>query len=263
MRFSGFVVISALKHLSNLMQTGEYLFFTPNTDFQLFGNQHLVMIALTVLLSIGLSVFAKRKLSEIQQVRLGRIMTVTMALTVIGWIVLRLAEGLFDYKTDLPFDICNITALLLPFLMWTPRHRVHEVLYFWIFAGTTQAVLTPHLFEGFPHYTFVKYWLVHGGLVVFAVYATVVFGIRPTWKSLWRAFMLLQVYVVSLFGINLLLGSNYAYLMGKPPTASALDYLGPYPWYLLVSEGLAVVFFTLALLPLLISSGKKKDLSPS
>lgn len=219
------------------------------------------MISLTLLLAVGLSIFAKRKLSEIQQVRIGRVMTVMMALAVIGWIIIRMAEGLFDPKTDLPFDICNITALLLPFLMWTPRRRVHEVLYFWIFAGTTQAVLTPHLFEGFPHYTFVKYWLVHGGLVVFAVYATVVFGIRPTWKSLWRSFLLLQVYVVALLGINLLLGSNYAYLMGKPPTASALDYLGPYPWYLLVCEGLALVFFALALLPALWVSGKKSSQS--
>ncbi len=233
------------------MPPNDFLFFKPNTDFQLFGHQHLIMIAVTLLLAIVLSIFAKRKMTETQQVQLGRAMTLIMALAVIGWMAIRIGEGLFDPKTDLPFDICNTTALLLPFLMWTPKHRVQEVLYFWIFAGTTQAVLTPHLFEGFPHYTFMKYWTVHGGLVVFAVYATVVFGIRPTWKSLWRAFLLLQVYVVTLFGINHLLGSNYAYLMGKPPTASALDYLGPYPWYLLASEGVALTLFVLALLPLL------------
>lgn len=240
------------------MLPSEYLFFKPNTDFQLFGNQHLMMMALILLLAIGLSIFAKRKLTEAQQVSLARAMTLVMAVAVVGWIALRVGEGLFDPKTDLPFDICNFTALLLPVLMWTPKHRVQEVLYFWIFAGTTQAILTPHLFEGFPHYTFVKYWTVHGGLVVFAVYATLVFGIRPTWKSLWRAFLLLQVYVVALFGINLLLGSNYAYLMGKPPTASAFDYLGPYPWYLLVSEGVALVCFVLALLPVLAAGGKKQ-----
>jgi hypothetical integral membrane protein (TIGR02206 family) len=240
------------------MLPSEYLFFKPNTDFQLFGNQHLMMMALILLLAIGLSIFAKRKLTEAQQFGLARAMTLVMAVAVVGWIALRVGEGLFDPKTDLPLDICNFTALLLPVLMWTPKHRVQEVLYFWIFAGTTQAILTPHLFEGFPHYTFVKYWTVHGGLVVFAVYATLVFGIRPTWKSLLRAFLLLQVYVVALFGINLLLGSNYAYLMGKPPTASAFDYLGPYPWYLLVSEGVALVCFVLALLPVLAAGGKKQ-----
>ncbi len=232
--------------------TSELLFFRPNTDFQLFGNQHLVMITLTLGLAFGLSFFVKNKLSPKHQMTLGRAMTVVMAIAVVGWIIIRMAIGDFDYKTDLPFDICNIVALSLPFLMWQPNPRIHEVLYFWILAGTMQAILTPHLFEGFPHFTFVKYWLVHGGLVVFAVYATVVYHIRPTWKSLWRSFLLLQGYVVALFCINLMLGSNYAYLMRKPPVASALDYLGDYPWYLLSSELVALVMFAVVLLPVVI-----------
>ncbi|MCC6726661.1 MAG: TIGR02206 family membrane protein [Saprospiraceae bacterium] len=236
------------------MPPSDLLLFQPNTDFQLFGKQHLAVIAIILVLAIGLSLFAKQKMTEAQQIRLARIMAVTMAVAVVTWVLFRMWEGLFDYKTDLPFDVCNIVALALPWLMWTPSHRVHEVLYFWIIAGTTQAILTPHLFEGFPHYTFIKYWLVHGGLVVFAVYVTVVFGLRPSWKSLWRSFLLLQLYVVALFCINLLLGSNYAYLMRKPPTASAFDYLGDYPWYLLASEGVAIVFFILALLPFLLGS---------
>lgn len=229
----------------------DFLFFQPNEDFRLFGYQHLIMIALTVAASFGVAIFSKKKLSPNGQVRLGRFITVVLAIAVIGWIFIRLALGEFDYKTDLPFDICNMVALMLPFLMWNPNQRVHEVLYFWVMAGTIQAVLTPHLFEGFPHFTFIKYFTVHGGLVVFAVYATVVYGIRPTWRNLWQAFLALQFYLAALYCINLLLGSNYAYLMGKPPTASALDFLGDYPWYLLVSEGLAVLLFVLVLLPVL------------
>lgn len=225
------------------------LFFQPNTDFQLFGAQHLMMIGLTVGGSAGLAVFANKYLSEKRQIFIGRAMSITMAFAVLGWIGVRLALGQFDYKTDLPFDICNSVALALPFLMWRPSRRVQEVIYFWIMAGTIQAVLTPHLFEGFPHFTFIKYWVVHGGLIVFAVYATAVYGLKPDWKSLWRSFLYLQIYLLALYFINLALGSNYAYIMGKPPTASALDYLGPYPWYLLVGEAIGLVFFVLVLLP--------------
>jgi len=229
----------------------DYLLFLPNNDFRLFGHQHLLVIALTVAMSIGLAFFSKKSLSKMGQLHLGRGITVVLAATVLGWIAIRLALGQFDHKTDLPLDICNIVSLALPFLMWNPRHRVYEVLYFWVMAGTIQALLTPHLFEGFPHFTFLKYFAVHGGLVVFAVYATTVYGLRPNWRSLWRAFFALQIYAVLLFGINLLLGANYAYLMGKPPTASAFDYLGAYPWYLLVTEGLVLVMFLLVLLPVL------------
>lgn len=243
--------------LTNLF---EYAIFRSNTDFHLLGNQHLSMIFLTILLALGLTRMSKKHLSRELQIRLGRCMTLIMATAVIGWIFLRIALGEFDYKTDLPFDICNMVALLLPLMMWTPAFRVHEIIYFWIFAGTTQAVLTPHLLDGFPHFTFIKYWTVHGGLVVFAVYATVVYELKPTWKSLWRSFLMLQTYIILLLGINLILGSNYAYLMGKPPTASALDYLGDYPWYLLITEGLAVVMFVLALLPVQLTK-KQANLS--
>ena len=226
-----------------------YLLFRPNEDFHLFGSQHLMMVALTIGLSAGLAYFAKKYGSERQKLAIGRGMTVVMALAVLGWIGVRIALGQFDHRTDLPFDVCNSVALALPFLMWQPRRKVQEVLYFWILAGTLQAVLTPHLFEGFPHFTFIKYWTVHGGLIVFAVYATVVYGLYPTWKSLWRAFFLVQVYLFVLFFINLALGSNYAYIMGKPPTASALDYMGPYPWYLLTGEAIGLFLFVLVLLP--------------
>lgn len=215
-------------------------------------------MCLTVAVSIALAFFSKNYLSERRQIQLGRTMTLILATAVVGWILIRMARGEFDYKTDLPFDVCNMTALLLPFLMWQPRHRVHEILYFWIFGGTLQAILTPHLFEGFPHFTFVKYWLVHGGLIVFAVYATVVFRLFPTWRSLLRAFVGFQFYLVFVFVINLILDSNYVYIMGKPPTASALDYMGDYPWYILSGEVAALFIFAIVFLPVYFATKKKQ-----
>jgi len=42
--------------------------------------------------------------------------------------------------------------------------------------------------------------------------------------------------MVLVYGINLLVGGNYMFLMHKPPTASLLDVLGPWPWYILSLE---------------------------
>ena len=106
------------------------------------------------------------------------------------------------------------------------------------------------MFNGFPNFTFIKYWIVHGGLVVYAVYVTVVLGLRPGTRGIWKAFVYLQLYAVAVIGLNVLLGSNYVYVLGKPPTASALDYFGSWPWYLLVVEAVALALFAIVYLPL-------------
>jgi hypothetical integral membrane protein (TIGR02206 family) len=225
-------------------------FFRYNQDFVLFGRQHLLMILLTAALCVVLPVLAKRTLNRRQQIWVARGMSLILSVWVILYIVIRIGLGDFDRTIDVPLDICNLVALFLPFVMWNPSQKVHEVLYFWILAGTFQAVLTPYLFNGFPNFTFIKYWIVHGGLVVYAVYVTVVLDLRPRARGIWKAFLYLQLYAAVVLGLNLLLGSNYVYVLGKPPTASALDYFGPWPWYLLVVEGMAFALFALVYLPL-------------
>lgn len=224
-------------------------FLEYNTLFTTFGAQHLLMLAFTAAASWALPLYANRFLSEDRRLLVARAMALGLSLTVVLWIAIRIVLGDFDRTTDLPLDVCNLAALLIPFLMWKPSKRVHEILYFLVLVGTLQATLTPHLFNGFPNFTFIKYWIVHGGLIVYVVYITASFKFFPDRRSLLKAFAWLHVYAVGVFIANLLLGSNYFYIMRKPPTASLLDVLGPWPWYLLVCEGLAFVLFLLVYAP--------------
>lgn len=240
----------------------ENSFLTYNQDFSLFGSQHLIMLAVLVLLSIFLPVWAKKSWKESYKIRFHRILAMTISFWAAAYVFILLALGDFNYKTDLPFDICNLSGIALPFLMWNPKKRIHDVLYFWILAGTLQAIVTPHLYNGFPNFIFIKYWWVHGGLVISAIYSTIVFDLKPDFKSLLKSFLALQGYVAFIFLINTILGSNYVYVMRKPPTTSALDFLSPWPWYLLEAEVLAFILFVIVLLPAVLRRpGKVNTLS--
>lgn len=126
---------------------------------------------------------------------------------------------------------------------------MYEILLFWVFAGTTQAMITPDLAHGFPHYNYLKYWIVHAGLVIFMMYATLVYQMRPSVKSIIKSFLALQVYFGLMLLVNAILDSNYFFISEKPPHGSLLDYLGEWPYYILVAELIVFPYFFLIYLP--------------
>lgn len=226
-------------------------FLEFNTDFSLYGIQHITVIILVICLSIGLPVITKRSFSPHQQLLTSRIMAILISCWVILYTFILLYLGKFNYKTDLPLDICNLIGLLIPFLMWNPNKRLFSYLYFYIMAGTTQAVFVPLLFDGFPNFVFIKFWIVHGGLIVYILYVAVVWKFQLTLKDFWRSFLFLQLYVLLVYLINKLIGANYIFLVQKPPAYSVLDYFGPWPVYILVVEAIILFMMFMVYLPYL------------
>jgi len=67
-------------------------------------------------------------------------------------------------------------ALAMPFVMYYKWRFGWSILFFWICAGTAQAMITPTHVAAFPNYEAIRYWAVHVGLPVMAVYGAVVYG---------------------------------------------------------------------------------------
>ncbi len=235
-------------------------FLDFNTDFSLYGIQHITLIILIICLSIGLPYFSNRFLNPNQQLLTSRIMAIFIFCWVILYDVILIYLDKFNYETDLPLDICNLIGLLVPFLMWNPSVKIFPFLYFYIMAGTTQAVFTPHLFDGFPNFVFIKYWVVHGGLIVYILYVAFVWKFQLSLKDLWRSFLLIQIYALIIYLTNELIGANYLYLVKKPPTVSVLDYFGPWPVYIFVCEVIMLFLMFMVYLPYL-RNEKEKNLS--
>jgi hypothetical integral membrane protein (TIGR02206 family) len=120
-------------------------------------------------------------------------------------------------------------------------------------------LLTPNIgIYGFPHYRYFQTMISHGLLITSAVYLTTVEGMRPTWRSMMRVMLVTNVYMVVVFFINQLIGSNYLYVAHKPPGPTLLDSLPEWPWYLLYMEAIGLVMFLLLYLPFMIKDWRKK-----
>lgn len=68
---------------------------------------------------------------------------------------------------------------------------------------------------------------------------------RPKFKSVFKSFVALQIYVVLIMLTNDVLDANYFYLNEKPESASLLDYFGEWPLYIVVVQLLAIPYFLL------------------
>ena len=163
----------------------------------MFGIQHALGILFFVILGYILIKWAKKQ-NQKRQYQVGIILSFVLCITLVTWTLSRIYIHGFDAKEHLPLHLCNIISLLLPVFAYTRKKWMYEVLLFWILAGTSQAIITPDLAHGFPHYDYIKYFVVHCGLVVFILYVTLVYGFRPTVKSIFKSFLALQVYFIAM-----------------------------------------------------------------
>ncbi len=165
-------------------------------------------------------------------------------------------------RNSLPVHFCDLVAFLLAAALLTGRQRLAELGYLWGFAGTVNGLVTPGLEHGFPAPEYFAFFAQHGGIPAAAAGLVFGAGLRPQPGALLRALGWINVYLAGIFLLNFLLGTNYGYVNAKPLHPSLLDVLGPWPWYLLVLEGIAVLFFALLLLPFAGTGGKQRPAAP-
>jgi hypothetical integral membrane protein (TIGR02206 family) len=215
--------------------------------FRLFGPAHLGILAMVPGLAFVLARIARsdaRRAAWIA-VTLGALLAINEAvwysfvIRVEGW---RFPEGL-------PLDLCDLSIWLTAAAAILRRPLPFELAWYWGVAGASMALITPDVWEQFPSYPTVTFFLGHGGLVAILLYLVWARLLRPRPGSMWRALLWVNVYAAAIGVYNAVFKTNYMYLCRKPASASVLDYFGPWPWYLLAAEVLTVAMFYLLWLP--------------
>ena len=232
-----------------------FAFFTPERVL-VGGLQHLLPIIIAAIFGFLIIRYSKKSLNEIQQKRLLHVFGIIVSLIVVVFHSYQIVKDNYNFKTDLPLYLCSFMALIIPVFTYYRKYWMYEILVFWIIAGTSQGVITPDIAEGFPAFDYFRYWVVHLGLLGIIFYATFVFNMRPKFPSVFKSILVLLLYIIIMMLLNYMLGANYSYLNYKPESASVLDYLGEWPWYLVQALLLLIPYFLLILV--FFQIGKKR-----
>ena len=231
----------------------QYLY--EETSFEMFGADHIAGLSVSVLLIVLIPWVSLKFLNSKSQKNIGMTIGYIVMLNYPIWVFLEIIAGTFDFILHLPVHLCRISNLLIPLVMVKRNYFTFEILFFWGLSGTLQGAITPDISAGFPHFHYFRFWIAHNGLVLALIYAVVVYKMRPTIHSLWKSFIALNVFLIFAIVVNLILNANYFWICGKPVTTtgehvpSILDFMGPWPWYILSAEFVALIHFSLAYIP--------------
>jgi len=206
--------------------------------FQLFDPVHLATIAIIFLVALCY-IFVARHPKFQQWIRP---MSILLAVVLLGneiiFIAGAIAKDLWHYSWGLPLQLCDLVIFTVAYSLFRHKQWVWELTYFWGLGGTLQAVLTPDLRVTFPDYIYFKFFLTHGCILVGVIFLAIGLKRPISFQSVIRVWIITNVYTFFVGLFNWLFGTNYLYLCHKPSQPSIIDYLGPWPWYIL---GLEVV----------------------
>ena len=217
------------------------------TNFQLFGAVHLAILGAVVVLAGVFAVVQRRLAPESRWLRLalGSLLLLD-SLVYYSYLAFR---GQLTFPDHLPLELCDASLCLTILALFTLNRTVYDLAYYWALAGATMALLTPNLWEPFPSFGTIQFFVDHGLIVASVLFLAWSGLVRPRAWSVVRAMLVLNILAVFIGAFDYFYKTNYMYLRSKPRNASLLDLLGPWPWYIVATEFVALSLFVLLYLP--------------
>lgn len=168
-----------------------------------------------------------------------------LAVDAASWTIALLVRGTWSPETSLPLALCNMAVLVASAACWWETPLLVELTWFWGLTGTLQAVLTPDLDVSFPHLVFFQYVVGHTAIVLAAMFLVVGRRNYPRPGAVPRVLAITAGYTAFVGFVDAVTGADYMFLRSPPENWTLLRVLGPWPWYIASTAGVAVVLFTL------------------
>ncbi|MBH5316937.1 TIGR02206 family membrane protein [Paenibacillus sp. GSMTC-2017] len=208
--------------------------------FEMFSIEHYAALFVGVVIFVAIIVYRK----QLRGPKLNGKFRWFMAVLLLGCEVTLQATYIVGGSwgaESLPFELCSITLLLSAIVLAFRVKKLYAIVFFLGSLGALQALITPSLDQAFPQFRYFHFFIAHIGIIATALFLLVVEQYRPTIRSVFSALLWIHVLAIPAAIVNIVTGTtNFMFLARKPASASLLDALAPWPWYLLQMELLAI-----------------------
>lgn len=163
----------------------------------------------------------------------------------------------------LPITVCGWALIFCSYMIVGKSQTLFDIAYFWIFAGTIFALITPSAvlsYAGPTRYRYYQFWVEHLFGYISVCYMMFVHKMRPTVKSAVKSYAALAILATIAYTANTLLGpgANYLFMARPEDTPSLLDILPPiFALRILIMASAVTALFVISYIPWIIKDKKK------
>lgn len=235
-------------------------YLTPNYQgqpFELFSVTHIITIIVIVIINVFIILYFRKKKEEKLNKRFCYILAAFMLFNETAYTIWSILTGDWSLGYSLPLHLCDIAMFFSVVMLISKKYFLYEITFFWGLGGSLQTLLTPDLYPySFPHFIYFNFFFAHGTIVTAVLFMTFVEGFRPFKISIFKTIVVTNIYMALISIINILVDGNYLFLCHKPNSASIMDYLGPWPWYILSLEIIGIAIMCILYMPFFIKDMK-------
>jgi len=149
-------------------------------------------------------------------------------------------ENTWSIQDSLPLHLCRISTIMAGLALITQKQTSYEwTVYLGLPCGL-HSILTPEFTQGNSFWMTADYYFTRTMLIFVPILLSFVVGKVPRKKAITTNFIYANILVAIIFPFNLILGSNYMYLIQKPVVKNPF-LIGDWPWYILGLELAAII----------------------
>ena len=213
---------------------------------EMFGAAHLAILCTVPAVAALLAIALRRGLPGSRAIRF--VLAALLFAATVSYYGYFATTGAQMFPNQVPLELCDASLWLLIAALITLKPAIFDIAYYWAIAGATQSLCTPNLVKP-TAFLSVQFFVDHGLIVCASLYLIWSGQARPRPGSVAKSLLAANAYAFLVGSFDYLFKTDYMFLRTKPPTPSLLDVLGPWPWYIVAGEFVALGLFLLLYLP--------------